>query len=85
MCYENLTRYAVVRYCIIGTHCCFDNIYKLGYIIVSRLNIIRIYRPTHEPPTESVVKVADTVKAVGDGGILQGEIDMVPIGDFDHR
>lgn len=84
MCNENLTCYGIKRYCVVGTYCILDNIYKLGYIVVSWLNIICIYRPSYEPPTEGVVKVADAVKAVGDAGVLQGEVDVVAVGNLNH-
>ena len=61
---------AVIRYCIRCSHCCFDNIYKLGYIIITGLNIICCSWVSNESKDESVIETADTVETVGDSSIL---------------
>jgi hypothetical protein len=38
-----------------------------------------------ESESESVVSRSDTIERIGDAGILETDIDVVPIGDFNNR
>lgn len=83
MCYQYFTGYAAVRNCIIAAYCCLDNIYKLGYIVVSRLNIICVNRPSNNSPAKCVIDISNGVETVRDSGILEREVDVMPIGNLD--
>jgi hypothetical protein len=60
-----------IRYCIRAAHCCLDNIYKLGYIVVSWFYIICSWGVTNQPKNKGVIEASDRVESIGDGGVLE--------------
>jgi hypothetical protein len=57
----------------------------LYYCVVAGFYIICCDSAGDESESESVVSRSDTIERIGDAGILETEIDMVPIGDFNDR
>jgi hypothetical protein len=56
----------------------------LYYGVVAGFYIICCDGAGDETESESVVSCSDGIETVGDTGILETEIDVVPIGDFYH-